>query len=222
MSNVEEVSVAKANEMWNDLKQRIKDDPEFVNKPDSEKVELYQKSGFKEFYTAYPIVCRYMLCMGQFSTKAFKRYLAKCISMSSVPRTKDYDKEAEWIKRQADYVRYLWESYQKQHFNKSDSNAIWQNAYATLSKEMTDFKNLQKEIEAKMATSAKNNKTTMVKELLARLSNEEQSLDEKTTKELISKLEDKLINQRRKNVMNQINNDVPTITPSRQFRGSRE
>jgi hypothetical protein len=193
-----------ANKLWRDLKERILDEPEFVKKSDSEKVDIYQKSEFKEFYINYPIVCRYMICMGQFSNKAFKRYLLKCKSMSTVKHTENHNAEDEWIQRQSDYIRYLWESYQKQNFNEADAQAIWQQSYKTLTQEFTDFKKLHKEVEAKLKVDDEFNKSSMVKELLQRLANEEQSLDSNTTTALIKKLEDKLVIQRKNAASNQI------------------
>ena len=141
-----ELSMQMANEMWDDLKKRVRADPSFIQLKDHEKVEVYQKTKFKDFYESFPIVCRYMLCMGQFSNKAFLRYLKKCEAMQphKNPNKKREKGEAEdeWVKRQADYVRYLWESYQKQHFDKRDSNNIWQHAYQTLKQEFQDFKDI--------------------------------------------------------------------------------
>ena len=209
-----------SNKLWRDLKKRILDDPTFVKKSDSEKVDIYQKSEFKEFYNNYPIVCRYMVCMGQFSNKAFKRYLLKCKSMSTVKHTDKHNVEDEWIQRQSDYIRYLWESYQKQHFKAADSQEIWQQSYKMLTQEFTDFKKLHKEIETKLEVDDKFNKSSMVKELLQRLSTEEQTLDTTTTTTLIKKLEDKLFIQRKNAVSSQIDKDVKKIEPTRVCKGS--
>ena len=121
-----EQAIKNATELWNDIKQRIKRTPEFINMSDNEKINIYQKTKFKEFYTSYPIVCRYMICMGQFSVKAFNRFLKKCETMSTLPQKRGSEaSEEQWIMRQADYVRYLWESYQKQHFSTVESQNIW-------------------------------------------------------------------------------------------------
>jgi hypothetical protein len=205
---LQDAAVDIANKLWRDLKKRIIDDPTFVKKSDSEKIDIYQKSEFNEFYTKYPIVCRYMVCMGQFSNKAFKRYLLKCKSMSAIKHTDKPDAEDEWVQRQADYIRYLWEAYQKQHFNTADAQEIWQQAYNMLTQEFTDFKELHKEVEAKLKIDDKFNKSSMVKELLQRLATEEQSLDANTTTALIKNLEEKLLIQRKNAVSSQIDNDI--------------
>jgi hypothetical protein len=201
-----------ANKLWDDIKKRVADDPEFVKKSDNEKIELYQTSEFKDFYVNFPIVSRYMICMGQYSNKAFKRFLIKCKTMHDVkPSIAKKNTEDEWIKRQADYIRYLWESYQRQHFSSTDSQNIWQHAYQTLSQEFKDFKKMHKETEDKLKLNDKYNKTELTKELLNRLSNEDQSLDDDTTKNLLLKLQDKVFTQRKNILIKQINNDVKKI-----------
>lgn len=215
-----DASIVEANKLWDDIKKRISDDPTFAKKPDNEKVEIYQKSKFKDFYTNFPIVCRYMICMGQFSNKAFKRFLLKCKSMHSQKSRGDTNAEDTWIQRQADYVRYLWESYQPQHFNTTDAQNIWQHAYKTLTQEFKDFKDMHKDAEKKLQVDEKSNKSELVKELIKRISNDEQSLDDTTTKTLIKKLEDQVSQQRKKKLMAQIKSDIETIPPSKVCRGS--
>ena len=217
-----EASIQEANRLWSDLKKRIIDDPEFAEKPDSEKVDLYQKSEFKDFYTNFPIVCRYMICMGQFSNKAFKRFLLKCKAMESRKGKGSDAAEDALIQRQSDYVRYLWESYQRQHFSTTEAQNVWQHAYQTLIQEFKDFKEMHKEAEEKLKTEQTYNKSAMVKELLKRISNEEQSLDENTTKDLIKKLEEQVNAQRRKNLLSQIKKDIETVPPTIVGRGTRK
>lgn len=218
-----ETSIKQANELWDDLKKRVKDNPEFASLSDSKKIEIYQKSEFKEFYVNFPIVCRYMICMGQFSNKAFHRYLTKCetTTQPDVKREKGFA-ENEWVKRQADYVRYLWESYQKPHFKSSDAQQIWQHSYDTLKKEFDDFRDMHADVEKKLESDGRHNKAEMVKELLTRMSKQEQSLDQDTTTQLIDKLQTQLIQQRRKKLLTQINSDVELIPPTRITQGSRK
>jgi hypothetical protein len=219
-----EVSTNIANKFWNDIKKRVRDDPKFVEMTDNEKIEIYQKSEFKEFYIEFPIVSRYMICMGQFSNKAFNKYLIKCKNASHDPvksREKGYT-EDQWVQRQSDYVRYLWESYQRQHYSQSESKNIWNHAYTTLKKEFQDFKDLHEDIEQKLKNDEKVNKNQMTKELLTRLANNEQSLDETTSKNLLASLQTKVNEQRKKNLISSINNSVPKIPPSCETRGSRK
>ena len=225
-SNTIESSLNTASKMWDDLKKRVNENPSFVELPDHEKVRIYQDTEYKNFYTEHPIVCRYMVCMGQFSGKAFKRYLLKCKSMSAqkhvIDKTVENPSEDRWIQRQADYVRYLWESYQRHHFNPNDAQDIWQNAYNTLSKECKDFKDMHKNIEEKMKIENKSNKAELVKEMLTRISSEEQTLDEHTTNRLIEKLKSQVIEQRRKKLIDQINSDVELIPPTRISQGCKK
>lgn len=219
-----DVSTYTANKLWIDIKKRVNEDPKFIELPDNEKIEIYQKSEFKDFYIEFPIVSRYMICMGQFSNKAFKKYLIKCKNAKHDPvksREKGYT-EDQWVQRQADYVRYLWESYQKQHYSPTESTNIWQHAYSTLKKEFQDFKDLHDDVEKKLKEDEKINKGELVKEMLSRLANQEQSLDENTTKTLIAKLQDQVIEQRKKILIKSIETNVNVIPPTRETRGSRK
>lgn len=220
-----EIAIKEASSMWGDLKDRIKTNPEFIELKDEEKVNIFQKK-YKDFYTEFPIVSRYMVCMGQYSNKAFKRYLIKCKSVKPVPpqeRVEGYT-EDQWVQRQADYVRYLWESYQTQHFSSSDAQGIWQHAYQTLKKEFKDFKDMHKVIEEKLKSEDKIGKAELVKELLQRLSDQSsgQSLDDDTTEKLVGMLKEKALNRRKTNLINQINEDVELIPPTRIAQGMRK
>lgn len=221
-----ESSLNTASRMWDDLKKRVNETPSFAELSDNEKIKIYQDTEYKNFYTEHPIVCRYMVCMGQFSGKAFKRYLLKCKSMSAqkpvIDRTVENPSEDRWIQRQADYVKYLWESYQRHHFNPSDAQDIWQNAYNTLSKECKDFKDMHKNIEERLKNENKTNKAELVKEMLTRISSEEQTLDDITTNKLIEKLKAQVMEQRRKKLIDQINSDVELIPPTRIAQGCKK
>jgi len=180
-----EKAILDANKLWDDIKQKVKDGDEFCELDDNKKVEYYQGTEFKQFYTTYPIVCRYMICMGQFSTKAFRRFLVKSVNFAKQPvsREKGYNEE-QWIQRQADYIRYLWESYQNVHFDKKDSNNIWDHAYKMLKKEFADFRKMHEDISAKLKEDKKLNKKELVKEMIERMSDK----DEELSKELLEKL----------------------------------
>ena len=60
--NIDEI-VKIANNLWNDIKKRIKENPDFIKLTDAEKLSIYQNTDFKEFYNEMPIVGRYMICM---------------------------------------------------------------------------------------------------------------------------------------------------------------
>ena len=216
-----EQAIKNATKLWDDIKRRVAEEPEFVTMKDHEKVEIYQKSKFKEFYTSYPIVCRYMICMGQFSIKAFKRFLKKCESMSAVPQKRESGaSEEQWVMRQADYVRYLWEAYQTQHFSATESKNIWKHAYETLQQEFKDFKDMHKEVEEKLKVDEKFNKSELVKELVGRIATEQQSLDDNSTSNLVQNLKIQVAKQRRRNLLQQIKDDVEKTIPSAIGRGT--
>lgn len=213
----ESTDIKFANNLWNDIKRRVKEDPEFVKMSDNEKVDLYRKGEFKDFYTTYPIVCRYMICMGQFSNKAFKRFLSKCKVMMT--QAKQGDGDDQWIMRQADYVRYLWEAYQKGRFTADEAQSIWKHSYDTLAKEFKDFKDMHKETEEKLKKDEMYNKASLVKELAARVANNEQNLSSESERELLGALKVRVAQQRRKLLLESIN-DLPKIQPTCICRGS--
>jgi hypothetical protein len=198
-----EFSLEVANKLWISLKNKIKKNPEFIEFKDSDKLKEYQNLEFKDFCGEFPIVTRYAIVMGQYSAKAFRRFLIKCKNVKHDPaqsREKGYS-EDQWVQRQADYVRYLWEAYQKQHYSTSESKNIWQHAYKTLTKEFTDFRDLHKDIEEKLKTDNKLNKSELVKELLSRMSSQENGLEDPDAKNLLDKLKDQLLEQRKKKVL---------------------
>jgi RNA polymerase-interacting CarD/CdnL/TRCF family regulator len=219
------VSLHEAHKMWCNLKDRLKVNPDFVNIPDEDKIVIYQKE-FKEFYNEYPIVCRYMICMGQYSHKAMRRYLIKCKN-SQLTREQSQDKDYktdQWVMRRADYVRYLWESYQSQHFSTSEAKQIWQHAYQTLKKEFKDFNDMQQDIEDKLKVDNNVNKAQLVKELVKRLASQDnnQTLKEEDANHLLNLLKTKSYEQRRKNMIMQIKFDVELIKPTRIGIGTKK
>ena len=180
-----ENAIINANKLWDDIKKKVIDNDDFCKLDDTKKVEYYQNTEFKEFYITYPIVCRYMICMGQFSTKAFRRFLTKSFELAKKPmsREKGYNEE-QWIQRQSDYIRFLWESYQTSQFDKKDSDAIWNNSYEVLKKEFSDFRKMHDDISSKLKKEEKVNKKELIKEMIGRMSDE----DETISKELLEKM----------------------------------
>jgi RNA polymerase-interacting CarD/CdnL/TRCF family regulator len=208
------------NEMWDDLKQRIKSNPEFADLSDPKKVEIYQKTKFKDFYNTHPIVSRYLVCMGQFSNVAFKKYIKK-INMSKL-KIRFMNKEEKmdvYINNQAFYVKQLWIAYQRQHYSQKDATNIYKHAVTTLKKEFLDFEQLQKDTEKKLKREEKLNKADMVRELTRRVTNEEQSLNENSVNGLLQKLQVQISKQRWNNMLTQIKSEVEYIPPSIIARG---
>ena len=207
-------ALTRADEVWDDLKKRIKESPDFADLSDTDKIKLYQEK-FSKFYSDFPIVSRYMICMGQYNSKAMRRFLVKCKNNTPSGPTEKGEIEDEWIKRQADYVRFLWESYQNRCFKAKDAEQIWEHAYTTLKKEFADFRELHATIEKDLKQSASTSKAEMVREMVKRLTNNEQKLNESDTIDLLNKLKTKVIEQRRKKLITQIKESVTLIKPTR-------
>jgi hypothetical protein len=213
-----DTALAEAQKLWTELKKKGKD-PKFVALPDKDKIEMFGVE-FHAFNKEFPIVSRYLICMGQYSIKAFKRYLIKVQGFKHPEvRDKGY-MEDQWVRRQADYVRYLWEAYQRGHINQSEAKAIWQDAYKTLKQEFIDFKSMHDDIEKDLEIEKEKNKGELIKELMSRLSSGDQSLDEKSMKELVEVMKIQLLQQRKEKVTNQILEIVPMIPASRESIGT--
>jgi hypothetical protein len=74
---------------------------------------------------------------------------------------------------------------------------------------------MKEDTEKRLDEEGKNNKAEVVKEMLRRMANEEQSLDGETTKDLVNRLKNELIKQKRKKLIAQIDSDVERIRPTR-------
>ena len=142
--------VEMAEEMYKTLKDLIKERPEFVEWEDKRKLDHFrERLDYKEFMTEYPVVTRYMICMGQYSSKAYRRMLDK-IRMTMHPPAEKREKgymEDQYVRRNADYIRYLWEAYKKNHYNTAEAKYVWEEAYKTLKSEFDDFRDKYKELE---------------------------------------------------------------------------
>jgi hypothetical protein len=207
-----DASIDNAYTIWNDIKNRVKTDEKFIDMKDNDKLEIYQNK-YKDFYSAYPIVCRYMVCLGQYSAKAFKKYLLKCKNITyTIEERKNREFISDqWVRRQADYIRFLWEAYQKQHYNEKEARGIWTHAYKTLNKEFIDFKSQEKKIENQLNDDKLKNKKELMKELISRISNDDQKIDNKSIANLLEILKDQSYKQNKKKTLNQIKTDVVKI-----------
>ena len=208
-----------AGDMWKKVKDVVKKDESFKELLDSKKIEYFRDDlGYAEFMNEYPVMTRYMICMGQYSKKAFKRFLDKVrMSYANYPppgqRPKGY-MEDQWIRRQSDYVRYLWEAYQKGHFDRKEAQFVWDDTYKTLKGEFNDFRDKYEEIKKETEKEKKNNRASNAKELLERLKTGSQELDENDSLKLYTLLKDKVYKKRFIKCMNQIDTDVKLIKES--------
>jgi hypothetical protein len=216
VKSIEEI-LDKADEMWKKVKNLAKNDKDFVQMKDKKKLELFRdKFKYKEFMTEYPVTARYMVAMGQYNRKAFKRMLTKISHIKHPPpheRPKNY-MEDQWIRRQADYVRYLWEAYQRGHWNPLEAKYVWEDAYKNLKGEFDDFRDKYKDIEEARKIEKKQLAASNASDLLGRLKEGTQKLDTSEEEELLMNLQNLLYKRRYKNTLQQLVKDVPRIEPS--------
>jgi hypothetical protein len=194
-----------ADAMWLDVKNQAKTNKTYTNMKDKEKLEFFRnKMGHAEFMTEYPIVARYMVCYGQYSTKAFSRMLDKLI-MTKHPETRPPGyMEDQWIRRQADYVQYLWEAYQTRHHNNAERQYIWQESYKRLKGEFDDFRNMHKEIEERVKHEKRDLAAKNARELLLRIGEQTQKISSEETTFLLSQLQRLSYKKMMSNCMNEL------------------
>ncbi len=210
------IAIMEAEKVWLVIKVTYVANENFLQMTDEEKIEMISKD-FKEFYNNFPIVSRYMVCMGQYNQKAFKKFLKKCedkLSQHNVPneRKKDY-MQTQWIECQASYIKYLWELLQTKRFSQKDANNVWKHAYESLTKEFKDFKESHSKIEENIKVKDKKNKVELLTEAVKRISSNKQTLNLEDTRALVNKLKLKKYHQNYENVVEQIKNTKDQIEP---------
>ena len=182
-----------ANKMWDAVKIYVKQNPKFRELQDKQKLEVFRdKLGFSKFMEEFPIVSRYMVCMGQFKLKAFQRLLDK-MKRTKYPPPEERDKkymEDQWIRWQADYVQYLWEEYQKRHYNTAEKQWVWQETYKRLKGEFDDFRKMHEDIEEKVKQEKKTLSGKNARDLLERLKTGSQKLKPEDEEQLLQSLLD--------------------------------
>lgn len=198
-----QVVLDKASVIWRTLKSHIARDPEFKQLSDEEKMSIFRnKYNYEEFMEEFPIVSRYMICHGQYSASAFDKMLSRIEKITHPPpneRPKGY-MEDQWIKRQADYVQFLWEVYQKRHVSQVEKQHIWNTTYENLKKEFNDFRDLHTDIEKQIKTEKKNLDGQNARELLEWITKNKHSLSEEEQYQLITELKE-LINKKNNHII---------------------
>ncbi len=188
-----QIIITKANEIWKVVKSYAFTNVEFKELKDQDRLDLFRsKFGYAQFMDEFPIVSRYMMCYGQYSSKAFERMLKKIENVVHPPpneRAKNY-MEDQWVRRQADYVQYLWESYQKHHQNTAERQYIWTEAYNRLKKEFDDFRDMHKEIEERVKVEKKVLAGQNARELLERLANKQHEISPDEEEILLAQLKE--------------------------------
>lgn len=209
--------INKANFMWSEVKTVAKNDETFKKMKDKEKIEFFRTNmGYASFMDDHPIVTRYMICMGQYKPAAFKKYLEK-IKRVKHPDVDKRDKgymEDQWIRRQADYVQYLWECYQKRHFNNAERQWVWQNTYKSLRGEFDDFRNMHKDIETKVEEEKSVLAAKNARDLLERLKTGTQKLSPQEEELLLHELQTLLLKRRFSSVLEQLLQKVEPKEPT--------
>jgi hypothetical protein len=209
--------VTKIDGLWKVVKKYAADDPSFKELPDKEKLELFRnKYGYGKLMEEYPIITRYIICMGQYKSKALRRVLEKTRTMKHPPnekREKGY-MEDQWVRRQADYVTYMWEEYQKSHYNIAERNWVWQQTYEKLKGEFDDFRQMHKEVENKIAEEKRIFAGRNVRDLLERLKTGKQKLSPEDELYLLEHLKGVIMKAKFKEVMKQLTATRPQIKPT--------
>lgn len=206
-----DTALNEAKRIWKDLKSKAKDKV-FMALPDEEKSKIYTGK-YKEFAQEFPIVFRYMVCMGQYKKRAFHRYLLKVKNFKPpTDRSKDY-MEDQWVRRQADYLRYLWEEYVGRGYDNREAKRIWESAYNSLKKEFTDFRDLHAKVEEDLRRQKKKNKTELVSELMGRLSRGEQSIDNDKMAQLVEVMQTQLLRQRKSKTLKELLETSTVVEP---------
>jgi len=215
------ISMMEAEKLWLSIKIASHGNGNFSNMTDDEKLQSIQKD-FKEFHNNFPIVTKYMVCMGQYDLGAFKRYLKLYESRLSNPpknRSKDYVEE-QWIECQANYVRYLWETLQIKRFSKTESNKVFQEAHKMIRKDFKNFRQMHKKMEEKEQQEKSKHHVELLKEVINRITQGQQNPQLSEKIKLVNKLRDVKYKQNFERVLLQIKNDILLIKPVRSMSGT--
>ena len=151
-----ETYLKDAEVIWSDFNNRLKNDKDFVKLNPDERLEFYQKNN-SNFTMNFPIVLRYMIQLGQFSKKAFSRFIKKLLN-------NPYRSELEYCERQADYVKYLFMELSPSH-NMKEAQEIWKKSYDMLAKEVEIFKQAEETVKEKMEKNNNQNNLEKREEL---------------------------------------------------------
>jgi DNA-binding MltR family transcriptional regulator len=151
-----ETYVKDAEEIWAELKNRLKNDKSFRDMDDDSRLEFYQKK-HNVFTMAFPIVLRYMVQLRQYHKKAFVKFVKK---MTSNP----YRSELEYCERQADYVKYLYMELTPR-YTMPEAQDIWKQTYDILVKEVDVFKKAEETVKQKLEINNNLNSIEKRKEL---------------------------------------------------------
>jgi hypothetical protein len=212
--SVKNSTIAKANAMWEVVKEQRKL-PVVARMTDKQRLTYFrEKMQYKMLMDELPIVTRYMICMGQYSARALARVIDKSAALVHPPpekRPKNYTQE-QWICRQADYVQYMWEDYnKKKHTNMAERKYVWDSTYKLLKGEFDDFKTLHSDMTQHVEEEKKQLAGSLARDLLKRVQEKSQKM--KDADQIV--LADQLINLLHKkafdSVMIELQNEYPPL-----------
>lgn len=198
-------TVLHAEKIWTKVKSIKILDLRFNEKTDDEKVADFRKQEDK-FYKDFPIVARYMVCLDTYNRTAFRKFLVKLIASNQKKQQRAYstglsganseDSEDLWIELQADYVKYLYQEYNKsKHLSQAELRGIWKDTYDLLKKEFGDFRKLYDKKVKQIEEEKKQHNAEMAKEVLGRLTTI-QTVDNDTQYKLYIEMQNTLYLQR--------------------------
>lgn len=221
---VDEV-VKKMDHMWSVVKKHIKETPDFKELDDKKKLDLFRTHfEFRAEMEEFPIVTKYMICLGQYRSKAFRRMLVKTRNMVHPPPEKRPPRymEDQWICRSTDYVVYLWEEYQKGPWNTAERNWVYKQTYESLKGEFDDFRDMHTDIEKKVQEEKKMLAGKNVRDLLNRLKTGKQSIMPEEEAFLRRELGTALVKHNYKIVLSDLKKARPETEPACAGHGKGE
>lgn len=135
-----ETYVSDANAIFAEYKSLLTVDTRFANLSPGEQLSYYQKKK-PIFAKTFPITLRYMIELGTYNEKAFRKFIKKL-------QDHPYKSETEYCERQADYIKFLYIE-TNAGCTKKEAKSIWKCAKDILIEEVNTFKNAMETIKKK-------------------------------------------------------------------------
>jgi hypothetical protein len=144
-----DLHISKAQSLLKYNRNKILNNKDYANLSDQDRLKtIQQNEEYKNFCREFPIVSKYIVVLGLFSSKAFNKYL----DWKSNVRPSDYirskminnPREQELWKNKyvyGIYVKYLYQE-KNQHSNLSDINKAYLLTVEALNQETTEFFNM--------------------------------------------------------------------------------
>jgi DNA repair exonuclease SbcCD nuclease subunit len=152
---LEEDPVKYAQEIYKSLQKKLRSDNPEKN---LDTILNEFQSMYPQFTRRFPIVLRYMVQMGQFSSKAFAKFVA--FIKANAPKTKE-----EWLDTQAVYPQLLYKMTTK-HYDTKHANLIRKQAAEQLREEFEAFQKASKSADELVAEQEKQQAAARRRELL--------------------------------------------------------